>query len=279
MANSSKKYIGCCIPLIHSGLSDDLFFMQILDGIAKTLEKTAYSLVLNTLSNDTYDLKQLDDIISGLSGLILINPLSDQSLTNHLSTSNIPFVVIGTPENHDDIFSVDIDVVGAAFQVSHYLISKGHSSIFYVNSPGGYVHSDQTKRGFKLSHVESQVPWAEGNYSEQPVTSEAGYQATEKILNDFPDCTAIVTTNEIVAKGVVDKLLEKKIRIPKKMAVISMGGTQVGYLYKPGITTIDFSPINLGTVAADLLVEVISKKRIRPSHLLLPTQLIERDST
>ncbi|NQT60010.1 MAG: substrate-binding domain-containing protein [Bacteroidetes bacterium] len=277
MATPKKKLIECCISLSHSGLSEDLFFIQVLDGIVKTCENTGYHLVLNTLSANSPT--SLRDDFTGISGVILINPLSDHSLIDKLNASKIPFVVIGTPEIQEDVFSVDIDVVGAAYQVSHYLIAKGHSNICYINSPGDYMHSNQYKRGFKLAHHESQVPWFEKNYSEQHVTSEAGYQETEKILHTFPECTAIVTTNETVAKGVLDKLHEARIRIPKKMAVMSMGGTPVGYLYKPGITTIDYSSITLGTVAADLLVEVISKKRIRPSHLLLPTQLIERETT
>jgi LacI family transcriptional regulator len=277
MTNSSKKLIECCISLPQSGLSDDLFFIQILDGIMKTCEKSDYNLVLNTLSGNSRT--TLGDSYTGLSGVILINPLSDHSLIDKLQASKIPFVVIGTPEIQEEVFSVDIDVIGASFQVSHYLLAKGHKNIYYINSPGKFVHSDQYKNGFKLAHKESQVPWLEKNYSEQLVTAEAGYTETEKILDTFPECTAIVTTNEIVAKGVLDKLTQAKLRIPKKMAVMSMGGTPVSYLYKPGITTIDFSSVTLGTVAADLLIEVISKKRIRPSHLLLPTKLIERETT
>lgn len=277
MELQEKQFIGCCIPLIHSGLSEDLFFIQILDGITRVCEKSGYSPVLSTPSENFRD--RIAAIASGLSGLILINPLTDQAVIEDLQASDTPFVVIGTPETRTAVFSVDIDVVGASFQVSHFLLSKGHRHIFYINSPGGYVHSDQNKHGFSLAHQENRIPWIEKNYTEEPVTSAAGYAAAEKVLQTFPECTAIVTTNEIVAKGVVDQLIEHNIRIPKKMAVISMGGTPVGALCRPGITTIDYSPVNLGTVAAELLIEVIAKKRIRPSHLLLPTQLIERETT
>lgn len=141
------------------------------------------------------------------------------------------------------------------------------------------LHPSQNKTGFKLVHEESNLPWVDDYYSEQPVNASASYQLTEEILQKYPECTAIATTNELVAKGVIDKLAEKNIRIPKKMAIISMGGTSIGSLSRPEITTVDFSPITLGTVATELLMEVISKKRIRSSHLLLPTQLIEREST
>jgi len=53
----------------------------------------------------------------------------------------------------------------------------------------------------------------------------------------------------------------------------------LGALTVPSITTIDFNPHKHGYEAANLLLDVLAKKRIQPFHLILPGNLVERDST
>jgi LacI family transcriptional regulator len=72
---------------------------------------------------------------------------------------------------------------------------------------------------------------------------------------------------------------ELKIPIPSKMEIISMGGTMMGAITVPSLTTIDFNPHKHGYEAARLLLDVLEKKRIQPFHLILPGTLVERDST
>jgi LacI family transcriptional regulator len=70
-----------------------------------------------------------------------------------------------------------------------------------------------------------------------------------------------------------------KIDIPSKLALFSMGGTMLGTLTAPTLTTIDFNPHKNGYEAARLLLDILDKKRIQPFHLILPGNLVERDST
>ena len=271
-----ESLIECMIPITGNGISDDLFFVQVIDGIIQSAENNGYKMVLNLLTSKTLQTAECNNCVA--EGIILVNSLFDHSIIDRIQSANIPLVVIGSPENRENLFTVDIDTVGAAFQIANYIMAKGHKNIFYINSPSTYAYSRQYCTGFKLAHKENGIPWDDRNCVEHPVTPEAGYFAAEDILKDAPQCSAIITTSEIVAKGVLDRLSVDNKLNRKKLAVVSMGGTPISRLYKPGITTIDFFPKNLGFIAADLLHEVISRKRIRPSHFLLPTKLVERDS-
>jgi LacI family transcriptional regulator len=90
---------------------------------------------------------------------------------------------------------------------------------------------------------------------------------------------AVVTSNEIQARGAIKALQERQIAIPQQMAVVSMGGSSLSVIGNPKLTTIDFSPRKIGHESAKMLIEVIEKKRIRASHLIIPGKLIEREST
>ena len=108
---------------------------------------------------------------------------------------------------------------------------------------------------------------------------EASYEKTLELLAAGRKYTAIVTSNEIQAHGVIRALKEKKIAIPSKVAVLSMGGTVLSSIGYPQISTIDFDPHKMGYEAARLLCDVIAKKRLRVSEIVLPGNLVEREST
>jgi DNA-binding LacI/PurR family transcriptional regulator len=90
--------------------------------------------------------------------------------------------------------------------------------------------------------------------------------------------TAVVTSNEIQAWGAIKTFQELQINIPQEMAIVSMGGSSLSGIGYPNLTTIDFSPRKIGRESAKMLIEVIERKRIRPSQLIVPGKLIERKS-
>lgn len=273
----SPPYIGYFIQLSQEHFTTDLFFIQIMEGLTKAAEKNGYHTVI--LPN--YPEQQLIDhnIPRELSGAVIFNPTIDHRLENLLQTQNIPFVIIGTPNSENSSYSVDIDVVGAAYQITQMLFSRGHRKICFVNTPKKLIHSAQQKVGFIKAHEDAGIPWEERLYLEKPISEASGIETLAYIQNSTPECSAVVTVNEITAKGLVDALQDQSIRIPKKMAVTSMGGTPISLCTRPQITTIDYHPLEIGKTATELLIEVMGKKRIRPNHIILPTTILERGSS
>jgi DNA-binding LacI/PurR family transcriptional regulator len=78
--------------------------------------------------------------------------------------------------------------------------------------------------------------------------------------------------------GVIKAAKQLGLRIPEDIALTSMGGSVIGDIAEPALTTVDFDPERHGMEAAKMLLEVIAKKRITPFHQLLPVHLVIRQS-
>jgi LacI family transcriptional regulator len=98
--------------------------------------------------------------------------------------------------------------------------------------------------------------------------------ATDRKVDGF------ITPNDVLAQGVVIALQKMKIRIPEDCKVISLGGgvisSQISY---PRISSVDYNPYQMGQEAAAMLLDIISKKRMRPTHSVFAAILIERETT
>lgn len=273
------KTVGFYVPLLDTALSQDLFYISVVEGAMDSLNQAGYHLIFERIdvNRSMADFSFSDK--GKIDGVILMNPSTNDVLLETLKQENVPFVLIGTPSDKNDersIFFIDVDGMSAAYQVTDFLCSKGHEKIFYINGPAQFLHCIQKEEGFKLAHEKKNLPWNPDFHINRPITRDAGYEACMTILDKGIDCTAIATVNECVARGVLDALQERKIKIPREMSVIAMGGSIEGEMVNPKITTIDFSPKKMGQEAAQMLIEIITNKRIKPSHILLSAKLVER---
>ena len=112
-----------------------------------------------------------------------------------------------------------------------------------------------------------------------PMLEEEGYRVFKRTVENINDFSAVITFNDTIAVGVLRVLREKNLQVPGKVAVISAGNTMITRIHSPSITSLDMKSYEMGAKAAELLVEVIEKKRIQPSHIIIQTQLVEREST
>jgi DNA-binding LacI/PurR family transcriptional regulator len=73
---------------------------------------------------------------------------------------------------------------------------------------------------------------------------------------------------------------QKGFQIPEDVAVIGFNNDAVGELTTPSLSTISQNSFNMGEVAARLLLrELESKEPFQPETIILPTELVIREST
>lgn len=276
----STKIIGLFIPVLETKLSEDFFYYPVIEGVVDFINTKDYRLMLNRVPADMDTNSQLSfNSVQGLDGIILMNPGTDNDSLKFIRNEGLPFVIIGTPAEEHDIYYVDIDLVSAAYQAVDFLMMKGHEKIFIINTPKEFIQSSQRLEGYRHAYEAHGLKLKSEYITNAHVSQEEGYRIAKRILQEKIDFTAVVTPNEMVARGVLDALKESRIPVPGKVAVVGMGYAKIAELSSPKITSIDFTPYTMGYDAAKMLIEVITKKRMRPSHLILPTRLIERETT
>lgn len=263
---------------------EDFFVFAILEGIQRRLKEVGLSIAYSRVNrlDDPHD-NQLISFVSSVKGLIILNPGDDKLYDDFIANVKklkIPHVLIGTPNDYNT-FYIDMDIVSAAYQSASALLLKGCSNIYYIDSPEGMKQSNQILRGYKLAYDEQERPWDDSKLVHVKGTSfEEGMRIAEDLLAKGTKFDGIITSNDILARGILNTLQKYKYKIPEECKIISLGGGVVSsQISFPKISSIDYNPIEIGLEATDMLLEIISKKRMRVTHSLFPALLIERETS
>jgi LacI family transcriptional regulator len=105
---------------------------------------------------------------------------------------------------------------------------------------------------------------------------EGGRIATEKILAEHPDTTAIIALNDAMAMGVLAVLRERGIPVPQRMSVVGFDDVSVAGDLAPSLTTIRLPMTDMGRMALELALKPLAS---RPRRRATGQQLIVRNST
>lgn len=261
-------------------IREDYFFNNILAGILDTLHTKEYQIhlyadYLDETSQDHPDLNMTQPI----DGALIMNPRINDVYIQNIKERHIPHVVIGTPDKTEDSFYVDADVTAGYYATVNYLIRKGHRKIVLINGSADYTQSEQRKAGYVLAFHDNEMTVDDRYIVNVQMLEDEGYHTFLKIIETGLEFSAVVTFNDTIAVGVLRALQEKNIPVPAKVAVISAGNTMITRIHSPSITSLDMESYEMGSKAAELLVDVIEKKRIQPSHIVINTHLVEREST
>ena len=261
-------------------IREDYFFNNILAGVLDVLHVKKYQIHLyaDYLNEKTKNHPDLN-LTQPIDGALIMNPRINDVYINHLKQRTIPYVVIGTPDERDDSFYVDADVTAGYYAIVNYLIKKGHRKIILVNGSIEYTQSEKRQIGYSMAYHDNGLDFSLDWIINVPMLEEQGYRVFMQTIKRIPDFTAVVTFNDTIAVGVLRALKENNLPVPSRVAVVSAGNTMITRIHAPTITSLDMGAYEIGSKAAELLVDVIEKRRIQPSHEIIQTRLVERESS
>jgi LacI family transcriptional regulator len=260
-------------------IRSDVFFNSLLAGILDNLHEKKYQIhlyadYLNMSSEDHPDLS----LTQPIDGALIMNPRVNDVYLSYLKNQKIPFVVIGTPAEPGKIFYVDVDLTAAAYTATKHIISKGHKNILFMNGPSDYMQSIQHIQGSTMAFAENGWTIDPGSIINIPMIEEESYNTLKRIGDGIRKYSAILAYHDVFSFGIMSYLKENKINVPDDIAYISMGNSQFCRICSPAVTSMDLAPYEIGYQSAEMLIEVIEKRRIQPSHSVIPANLIERES-
>jgi LacI family transcriptional regulator len=260
-------------------INSDIFFNSLLAGILDNLHEKRYQLhlyadYLNGNAENHPDLSMTQPI----DGALIMNPRINDVYLNYLIKQVIPFVVIGTPPKPEKMFYVDVDLTAASYTATNYLISKGHRKILFINGPPDYMQSIQHIQGSEMALREIGSKIKSGDMIHIPMIEELAYNALKSIGTGIKNYSAILAYHDVFSFGIMSYLKENNIHVPQDIAYISLGNSRFCRLCSPAITSLDMAPYEMGYQSSEMLIDVIEKRRIQPSHNIIPVEFIERES-
>ncbi|MFW2367590.1 MAG: LacI family DNA-binding transcriptional regulator [Desulforhopalus sp.] len=272
-SNSSK-----IIALIVSDIENP-FFQRVSRAVDDAAHEHGYSVMLsNTDENPAKEeicLNLLRD--ENVAGIILSPTRQAVESLTETSATNIPMVIIDRRVTNLEVDNVLIDNVQSAYTLTGHLIEQGYrriGGIFGMGSTTGRERREGFIRALKDNNIK---PTADLIKYSNP-REDDGFNTAIKLLQmeDRPD--AILTSNSLLAAGVLMAIRESKIVIPDEIALVSFDDPTWAKLVEPALTVIEQPTYEIGRTAAELLIKRIQDPTRSHREVVLKTKLIVRHS-
>lgn len=269
------------IGVIGAGMERP-FLANLLKGIEAEARERGYALIYGDSDGEFEKEQNHLNIMKQkkIDGIILITTNYYNDLLSIVKNYQIPVVFASGYISDPEISCVTVDNVAAAYDIVEFLCQSGHKDIAFIKGPDlDLLASQERLRGVKLALRLSEIEYNPNRFIEGDFTFESGYSAAKKIINKFPDVTAIFAFNDEMAVGVIRYLKEQNIKVAEDISVVGFDGIELGKYIDPALTTIKQSGYQLGLKSIEMLNKIINKEKIEGNKVFIPHELVVREST
>jgi LacI family transcriptional regulator len=213
----------------------------------------------------------LDGVIAGSAHL-------DDSLFPKLLENGLPFVLVG---RHPDerVNYVDVDNVGGARMAVEHLLRLSHTRIAHITGPLTMAAGEDRLTGYRQALEAQRIAVDEGLIAVGDYSEASGALGMRRLLAASP--TAVFAASDVMAIGALKALREAGLRVPQDVALVGFDDVMIATAVEPALTTVRQPIGRLGSMAADLLLDLLEKPP-NPTgqavRIVLPTKLVVRDS-
>jgi LacI family transcriptional regulator len=227
---------------------------------------------------------QVRDSIAALrlDGAIIAPPICDEpALTDLFVEAGLPFVMIAPSVEPAASGAVRMDDLGAAREMTQYLLSLGHSRIGFVQGPLAHSASARREEGFRATMADSGTEVDDSLVVRGDFTFRSGLELGEHLLRTPEPPTAIFAGNDDMALGVLITAMKMGIPVPDALSICGFDDAPSSRAAWPQLTTIRQPKSEMAASAVDILVNPLFRKGSASAdfHLMLAHELIRRGST
>jgi DNA-binding LacI/PurR family transcriptional regulator len=268
------NHVGIILPYSNDYIFSNPVYMDVIQGIYKGLDQKGYYLLLCYPYEKNYiDLfrqKRVD-------GFIMISASDEhKALLEMLINNNIPVVSCVSIEE-GNVPRVDVDNYQGGTAVTEYLISLGHKDIAFI-----WRKSNVSSKRRLEGYIDSMKSHSLAVNEDLIITIESasttiGYETTKTLLESESSFSAIIFNSDISAIRAIPAIQEKGLKVPEDISIVSFDNIEMSQYSSPPLTAIDMRANERGSIAAEMIIDLIEKKT-KPVSRTLEACLIKRKS-
>lgn len=282
------------IPPIRAKKRIAMVFPNMDDYTAKILEaaqkeaRRSDCQVLICISSDREDesacLQEL--YADGVDGIILYprgrTRCSEKVL--ELNLQNYPLVIIDRIFREVQIDCVYHDHYKGTYELTDYLIRRGHARIGYLSAPfDGVTSREDRYKGYSRAMLDRGLTIDSSNMlldcSEAYMSNlRAVNDQLETFLRNNPALTAVVCMDDYLATSCLYTALRMNKSVPEELSIAGFLDIQLSSLLPVPLTTVRQTTEQLGQAAVQLLLKRLKKSREGAITIKVNTSIVERDS-
>jgi len=269
--------VGVLIPDLNNPI-----FPPIVRGLEDKLAAAGYVALLGNTDADAGRERTIFEQMRArhVDGFVLATATQHDRLLTEAAEAGVPVVLMNRLSQDCSFPSVSVDnEQGARMAVTH-LARLGHTRIAHIAGPLEASTGAGRLRGFRdgmASHAlkvdEDLIAYA------SKYTVEEGLRCFSELLALGANFTAVAAANDMLAVGCYAALDEHALSCPEDVSVIGFNDMPFIDRLKPPLTTVRFPHYQLGTEAAQLLLDRINGGNEPVKILYLAPELVVRGST
>ena len=271
----------------------DPFCTLILRGIEKALEPTLYLPIIMDAHNsrkqfEAYLKMLLERRVEGL--IVVANWLFEEGgLLARLGASQLPTIVVGRDLSGEKICSVIVENELGGYTAMEHLYALGHRKMAVIQGPGKLSDSNRRWDGIRRFAAEHKLKISARNVRQLPESLDpssgfaGGFAFVEDLLSKDSTFTALVAFDDLTALGALRALSQAGRRVPEDCSLIGFDDIPMASFANPGLTTIRQPMEEMGTIAAQCVLDGLASPDspivTAPLLQMLTPSLIVREST
>lgn len=280
LAGNRTDAIALVVPESESRFFAEPYFSDIVRGVGAALADTDMQLLL-TLAGSDRERRRLAQYLTAhrVDGVLLVSVHADDPLPDLLEQLGMPAVMSGRRSASEPLAAVDSDNFEGARSAVDHLISRGRRSIATITGRLDVYGAQRRLDGYHKAVASAGLDPDERLIAPADFTEEGGARAMRDLLARRPDVDAVFAASDVMAAGARQVLREAGRRIPDDVALVGFDDSAVARHMDPALTSVRQPIEEMGREMTRVLLQEIAVENLERPQIVLPTELIVRDSS
>ncbi|MGL5641879.1 MAG: LacI family DNA-binding transcriptional regulator [Paraclostridium sp.] len=276
LVTKKSQLIGVIIPEVS-----DSFVSELVNGIEEVAKMYDYDILLaNTYSDKDQELKSINLLrAKQVEGIVMMSWRVDEEHLDYIQNCGIPAVYVSKTARNYDVYSVSISNTDATYDMTKYLIDKGHKKIaFVMTSEDDTVLETERYVGFEKAMKDGNLEIDKALVKNAGTTYDYGYAKMKEMLDEGNVPEAVFVTGDEAAIGALNAICDAGYKVPEDISVAGFNDAKIAAMYRPKLTTVHQPLYDMGAVAIRMVIKMIDKEVLENKKVELPYRIVERES-
>ncbi|KAF1304913.1 MULTISPECIES: catabolite control protein A [Enterococcus] len=275
LASKKTTTVGVIIPDVSN-----MYFASLARGIDDVATMYKYNIILaNSDGDNQKEVNVLNNLLAKqVDGVIFMGHRITDEIRGEFSRSKTPVVLAGSIDPDEQVGSVNIDYQNATKDATDLLAKNGNKKIAFISGALiDPINGQNRLNGYKEALQENGLSYNEGLVFEAKYNFKDGIALVSRIRNS--GATAAVVTDDELAIGLLDGLLDEGVKVPEEFEIITSNNSLLTDVARPKLTSITQPLYDIGAVSMRLLTKMMNKEDLEEKTIILPYGVDKKGST
>jgi len=272
-----SKTIGVVITDIAN-----LFVSVLVKGIEEIAFSKGYNIIIcNSYGSSEKEIELLTMLYNKqVDGIVFLTSRLKQEHKDFFKESAIPISLVNVSYDESNLVGIRVDNRKAAHDIITHFLKKGFTRVGMIRAPLEDQYTGKERyEGYCQALHDYGVPFNQQLVKTGTLDSRDGYRIGQEIINEKLNLEALFVACDLMAFGAMKAFFDRGLQIPGDIEVAGFDDVPMSSYYHPALTTVRQPIDQMGCLAAELLIRLIEGKKIDQWEIVLPHEIVFREST